>query len=179
MDEASVDEIVKRLTDMNFEFSVVEKLDKGLGLSIKRDDEAIVVSQPTYVDFIEQEFKDDLVNTDRTIYTPMVDWLEESKPSEELFDTTKYRSLLGCLSHLGRMTRPDILQATFHLAQFAQKPCHRHWKGLSRIVHYLSATKHKGIRFSMNDNITAQNLAQGEATLNRMKHIDALSKHLS
>ena len=30
----------------------------------------------------------------------------------------------------------------------------------------------------MNDNITAQNLAQGEATLNRMKHIDALSKHM-
>ena len=30
----------------------------------------------------------------------------------------------------------------------------------------------------MNDNITAQNLAQGKATLNRMKHIDALSKHM-
>ena len=29
----------------------------------------------------------------------------------------------------------------------------------------------------MNDNITAQNLAHGEMTLNRMKHIDALSKH--
>jgi len=264
MDEASVEEIVRRLTEMNFEFSIVEKLNKGLGLSIKRDDEEIVVSQPTYVDFIEQEFENDLVKTNRTIYTPMVDWLEESKPSEELMDTTKYRSLLGCLSHLGRMTRPDILQATFHLAQFSEKPCHRHWKGLSRIVHYLSATKNKGIRFSkegkeafrfyvdadwggdpstrrsttgylvkymggpiiavsrrqrnvtlssteaeycaftdaakdiiwtkrlaeffneefpkpailMNDNITAQNLAQGEATLNRMKHIDALSKHM-
>ena len=29
----------------------------------------------------------------------------------------------------------------------------------------------------MNDNITAQNLADGEMTLNRMKHIDALKKH--
>ena len=29
----------------------------------------------------------------------------------------------------------------------------------------------------LNDNITAQNLAHGEMTLNRMKHIDALSKH--
>ena len=29
----------------------------------------------------------------------------------------------------------------------------------------------------LNDNVTAQNLANGEMTLNRTKHIDALSKH--
>ena len=78
-DEASVDEIVKRLTGMNFDFSIVEKLNKGLGLSIKRDDEEIVVSQPTYVDFIEQEFEKDLAKTNRVSQT-----LERSKSNSPL-----------------------------------------------------------------------------------------------
>ncbi len=160
------------------------------------------------------------------------------------------------------MTRPDIIQAVFHLAQFSANPGVMHWKGLCEIVEYLSLSKESGIRFSkngqlwtfyvdadwggcpstrrstsgylikycdgpliavsrrqrnvtlssteaeycaftdaakdiiwtkrlakffkeefpepailLNDNITAQNLAHGEMTLNRMKHIDALSKH--
>ena len=261
--EENVKELVRRLEEMNFEFSVVEELRKGLGLSINRDGESVVVSQPQYVDFIVNEFEKDLAEKQGSCRTPISEWYDVTKESDKPYDTTKYRSLLGCLSHLGRMTRPDILQATFHLAQFSHKPSEKHWNGLSRIVHYLAQTKLNGIQFDrncespwefyvdadwagdpntrrsttgylikyqngplicvsrrqrcvtlssteaeycaftdvakdiiwtrrlaeffkeefpqpailLNDNITAQNLAAGEMTLNRMKHIDAMKKH--
>jgi hypothetical protein len=261
--EENVKELVKRLEQMNFEFSVVEELRKGLGLSIARDGESVVVSQPQYVDFIINEFRNTLAEKQGSCHTPIQKWFDETKEDDKPVDPTQYQSLLGCLSHLGRMTRPDIIQATFHLAQFSHKPSEKHWSGLSRIVHYLSQTKLNGIQFErkcetpwsfyvdadwagdlstrrsttgylikyqngplicvsrrqrcvtlssteaeycaftdvakdiiwtrrlaeffkeefpqpailLNDNITAQNLADGEMTLNRMKHIDALKKH--
>lgn len=263
-DEAGVNKIMEQLKEMEFEFSMAEELKKGLGLSINRDDQELTISQPTYVDHIDKQFKKELVRFKRTIATPIVDWIDEGKDDEEDVDNTMYRGLLGCLSHLARMTRPDILLATFHYAQFSQRPKAKHWKGLSRIVAYLQGTKTMGIRFDKtneksfefyvdadwggdpatrrsttgylikymggplvavsrrqrnvtlssteaeycaftdvakdiiwvkrmaeffnepfpepallkNDNITAQNIATGEATLNRMKHIGAMSKHM-
>ena len=261
-DENKVKQLVKQLEEKNFEFSIVEELKKGLGLSIKRDGDEIIISQPQYVDFILDEFKDDLVKTNRKSRTPISKLQKDRTEDEDAFDTTLYRSLLGCLGHLARMTRPDIIQAVFHLAQFAHNPSEKHWKALCGVVDYLSFNKDIGIRFCkngklwifyvdadwggcpstrrstsgylikycegpliavsrrqrnvtlssteaeycaftdvakdiiwtkrlaeffkedfpkpavlLNDNVTAQNLANGEMTLNRTKHIDALSKH--
>ena len=263
-DEAKVAQIMEQLKGMNFEFSMVEELKKGLGLSIARDAHELFISQPTYVDHISAEYAEQLVQFNRTIKTPIVDWETNGDKDEQKVDETQYRGLLGCLSHLARMTRPDILLATFHFAQFSHSPKERHWKGLSRIVAYLQGTKYNGIRFSVskttedfefyvdadwggdlvtrrsttgylikylngpliavsrrqrnvtlssteaeycaftdaakdiiwvsrlaqffgepfpspallrNDNMTAQNIANGKAELKRMKHIDAFSKH--
>eukprot|EP00944_MAST-04C_sp_MAST-4C-sp1_P011278 g11278.t1 len=261
--EENVTKLVDRLEEMNFEFSVVEELRKGLGLSIDRDDKGVTISQPQYVDFIKNEFRDDLDAQKGACKTPLQQWYDSTQEGEDLFDMNKYRKLLGCLGHLARMTRPDILQAVFHLAQFSHKPSTKHWQGLSRVVHYLNQTKLNGIRFEkncetrwkfyvdadwagdpstrrsttgyliryqngplicvsrrqkcvtlssteaeycaftdaakdiiwskrlaeffneefprpatlMNDNVTAQNLANGEMTLNRMKHVGELKKH--
>ena len=60
----------------------------------------------------------------------------------------KYLKLLGCLSHLARMTRPDILQAVFHLALFMAHPTQHHYDGLVCICTYLKWTLKMGIRFS-------------------------------
>ena len=42
------------------------------------------------------------------------------------------------------MTRPDIIQAVFHLAQFAHNPSEKHWKALCGVVDYLSFNKDIG-----------------------------------
>lgn len=261
-DKESINVVVKALEKKNFEFSAVEELKKGLGLSIKQDEDEIVISQPQYVNFILNEFKEHLTSV-KKVQTPLSKLYKDKTDEEESYDETRYRSLLGCLGHLGRMTRPDIIQAVFHLAQFSSNPSKEHWKGLCRIVSYLSSSKDSGIRFSKesdklwefyvdadwggcpttrrsttgylikycsgpliavskrqrnvtlssteaeycaftdiardiiwtkrlakffkeefpepaviwNDNLTAQNIAHGEMTLNRMKHVDALSKH--
>ena len=146
-DENKVKQLVKQLEEKNFEFSIVEELKKGLGLSIKRDGDEIIISQPQYVDFILDEFKDDLVKTNRKSRTPISKLQKDRTEDEDAFDTTLYRSLLGCLGHLARMTRPDIIQAVFHLAQFAHNPSEKHWKALCGVVDYLSFNKDIGIKF--------------------------------
>ncbi len=72
-DEESIEKVKKLLEAKKFEFSVVEELKKGLGLSIKQDKDEIIISQPQYVDFMLNEFKDHLIQSKRrsTMRTPL------------------------------------------------------------------------------------------------------------
>ena len=144
-DEKNLDKVIKELTKKQFEMSTVEKFTKGLGLQFVRDKNNVVISQPNYVDFILKEF--DLEDI-KPANTPITSWMLPRVKGEAAFDQTKFRSLSGCLSHLARMTRPDILLAVFHLSSFCANPTYRHYEALIRICRYLKATKNKGIRFN-------------------------------
>ena len=130
--------------------SQVETLENILGLRIRRTAETITIHQPGY---IEQIVLDHNLESLNPVGTPLVEWMElRDDDTEEAFDNTKFRSLLGSLSHLARMSRPDIAQAVFHLATFSCNPCNRHWNGLTRIVQYLVGTIDYGITFSKSGN---------------------------
>jgi len=59
--------------------------------------------------------------------------------------------LLGALSHIARMTRPEVLLAVFHLATFTGAPTARHYEGLVRITQHLHTDPTRGIRFAKDD----------------------------
>ena len=74
--------------------------------------------------------------------------IEKTNVLEEMKQMTKipFRSTLGSLSHLTRMTRPDIQFATFYHARYQVDPGTAHWKGLKRILRYLVETPDLKIR---------------------------------
>jgi hypothetical protein len=87
--------------------------------------------------------------------TPLIRWLEPHDPDMEQIltpeDRTKFQSLLGALSHIARMTRPEVLLAVFYLATFTGAPTARHYEGLVRITQHLHTDPTRGIRFAKDD----------------------------
>ena len=144
--EENLEWVINELKKKDFEFSKIDELNQGLGMEFETSENEVFISQPNYVDFLHDEFD----VPDHVKSTPIVQWYERRREEETKFDkeqTTKYLSLLGSLSHLARMTRPDIVLAVFHLATFCADACERHYQGLIHIVQYLLGTKTRGVRF--------------------------------
>jgi hypothetical protein len=150
VNEASVEYVIEELKKKQFEFSKIGEFDMGLGLQFETTEDSVFISQPSSVDFIQNEF--DVKNIAKP--TPITKWQEKRRDDESKFkqcQVTQYLSLLGSLSHLGRMTRPDIILAVFHLASFSADPCERHYDALKHVVQYLLGSKNKGIYFRKTD----------------------------
>ena len=56
-------------------------------------------------------------------------------------DTTLYRSLVGQLVHISRVTRPDIAHAVGKVSRFNQEPRTSHLTAVKDIIRYLICTK--------------------------------------
>ena len=56
-----------------------------------------------------------------------------------------YRSVVGCLSYIQAMNRPDITFATQQCARFNNNPSKEHEEAVKRICRYLLLTKDKGL----------------------------------
>jgi hypothetical protein len=57
-----------------------------------------------------------------------------------------YRSVVGCLSYLQAMIRPDLTMAVQQCARFCSDPRKPHGEAVKRICRYLLRTKDKGLR---------------------------------
>ncbi|KAL4032504.1 hypothetical protein IC575_005582 [Cucumis melo] len=64
-----------------------------------------------------------------------------------------YRSTIGALQYLTN-TRSDISYIVNHLSQFLQESIDLHWQGVKGVLHYISSTKHYGILFQPNTDLT-------------------------
>ena len=125
----------------------MEELNKGLGLQIKRTENSLFISQPNYIQFVMDEFNIPAIKKP----TPIVKWFDPRHEDEVPFrpdQKTRFQSLLGALSHLARMTRPEALLAVFHIATFTGDPCQRHYDGLVRIAQHLATDPTRGIHFT-------------------------------
>ena len=59
----------------------------------------------------------------------------------EKMKRTPYRNAIGSLSHLARLTRPDLQFATFYHARYQTDPGSLHWKGIKRVMRCANGTK--------------------------------------
>ncbi len=57
----------------------------------------------------------------------------------------KYRSIVGCLSYLVNMTRPDLAFSFSQLSKFLQYPCEAHLAAAYRVLAYVKGTLHQGL----------------------------------
>eukprot|EP00300_Choanocystis_sp_HF-7_P017513 c19752_g1_i3.p2 GENE.c19752_g1_i3~~c19752_g1_i3.p2 ORF type:complete len:296 (-),score=46.33 c19752_g1_i3:144-1031(-) len=59
-----------------------------------------------------------------------------------------FRSVVGSLMYLAVIGRPDIAIATNRLARQVENPDKTHWQALKRVLRYLKATPHFGLKFT-------------------------------
>jgi hypothetical protein len=77
--------------------------------------------------------------------------VDSSTDISEPFDRGEYLKLLGKLSYLAVMTRPDIAFAVNRLAQKSMSPTVNNWTALKRVLRYVSGTIHYRLKYSGNN----------------------------
>ena len=106
------------------------------------------MTQPHLIDQILKDLRLDKENV-VTKQTPApVSTILNRNPNSESFDGHfNYRSVVGKLNYLEKLTRPNISYAVHQCACFAADPKKEHGKAVTWLGRYLAATKYKGLIF--------------------------------
>jgi len=59
-----------------------------------------------------------------------------------------YRKLVGCLSYVAMVSRPDLCYAVNYLSRFQENPTDIHWNHLKRILRYIKCTVNLNLHFN-------------------------------
>ena len=73
--------------------------------------------------------------------------LIEDEYSPILFDRTKFLSILGGLSYITNVARPDIAYVTNYLARCSAQPRMYQLKLAKRVLTYLYTTRDRGLKY--------------------------------
>ncbi len=120
-----------------------------MSLKISEDHSMINISQEGLIQELVTKY---LVSSDECeSSTASANMFSESTRPATAVDRTKYLSALMTTMYVARLTRPDILLATTHLATKSQNPTTLDWKRIIRIVKFLNGTKHHCITISCKD----------------------------
>ena len=164
----------------------------GIEVTRNRERKTFFLRQVGLIDDIVK-----IMNPTRITTTPMSTIYDSSLDSQPLNETdhNKYRSVLGKLLYLSRITRPDISISTNLLGRSVANPTVDNLKAMSRVAGYLlgsrdlylaledmayilnlasSITEIRGPALLYCDNIAAQTVAQGQSgnVTKGAKHID-------
>ena len=144
-----------RLMSSKYKIKRQTKLEGFLGMKIDYlENGAVIFSQPTKIqEVIEHcglEYFDGTYPTIPMATTFSDEYQDDSKP----IDFIKYMCLLGKLLFIIK-TRPDIAYAVNRLATRSVQPTEKDWQALLRIVLYLKATIHLGIKFNRRSAVDA------------------------
>jgi hypothetical protein len=66
-------------------------------------------------------------------------------------DDIPYKSLIGSLLYIARVTRPDIMFAVLFMSRFGSNPGMKHWEVLRGVLKYLVGTSNLGLRYKGGD----------------------------
>lgn len=142
--QKTLDEVIQALA-AKYDLKVNEKPDSFLGISLFRDKQSnlIYLNQKNYIDACVEKFH----CPDRRYTVPMDPGFEPkvTEVDSPLENNTQYRSIVGALLHIARMTRPDILYAVSILTKFFNNPQQRHWSAAKRVLSYLRDTKEESL----------------------------------
>ncbi|RKK10738.1 hypothetical protein BFJ65_g14733 [Fusarium oxysporum f. sp. cepae] len=136
-----------------------------LGMEVIRDRPArkIWLSQTAYIDKIAN-----LANKG-TSTVPMTQ--TELRPQTGLAapaEIQRYQRKVGSILYIAVNTRPDIAFAASRLARFLVNPGQEHQDAADRVIHYLSHTRHRALRFGGPGGLTvASDASFSDNTLDR------------
>ena len=144
-DQQSESEFMRALQS-KFELSTYEDLEWHLGVAIKRTEGGSWFKQSAAVNDLLTRYN---MSEAKTRSTPTdASWLKQATQSEKVFtNTTPYRSLVGSLSYLANMSRPDIAFATHQLSKFITNPSQAHWTAAKNLLRYLKLNADEGLFF--------------------------------
>jgi hypothetical protein len=127
----------------------IEELNDYIGCEVERDSKMgmLKLTQPVLVQSMQNEFQD--VKQEKDPFTPAHPGSirtkrdEESKLNSDM--PTKYRSGVGKLMYLSKLTRPDIANAARDLARHSHCPNQGHYKAMGHALRYVRATPNRGL----------------------------------
>lgn len=123
------------------------------GMVVQRQsDGSVFVSQPSYVkDKIIEEwaYAKGLVNrADPGVKDhPMQATQAHAEGDDELVDPTLFRGVVGAISYLAQMTRPDLLYSVSVVASKSNNPTQYDLRSVKRILRYIIGTADYGLHF--------------------------------
>ena len=127
---------------MEFEMSMVGKLDYFLGLQVKQREDGIFISEEKYAKNLVKRFGLDSKKLTSTLISSLAK-LSCDAASVEV-DPTLYRSMIGSLLYL-TTSRLDIAFNVGVCARFQVAPKESHLTAVKRIIRYINGTSDYGI----------------------------------
>jgi histone deacetylase 1/2 len=143
-DSCILNELVIQLKK-KYKVKVHDGISDYLKIQFKQEGNYIYMHQKDYITEAAIKFK---VIDAKPVSVPMdPGFVTRPEPKDTPFDNnTIYRSIIGCLLHIARQTRPDILLAVNLLSSHLVHPMERHWRAAKRVLIYLYHTRHESLR---------------------------------
>ena len=107
-----------------------------LGIEIEWKEDTVSLSQPSYIKYVLKRFR---MSDCKPKRTPMEVGLK-IEIKDKSFTNKPYSELIGCLSYIANMTRPDILYSVNFLSKYQKTPTEELYNYANRILRYLSGT---------------------------------------
>ena len=135
-----------------------------LGVAITRDRTAgtISLSQQQSITDLAAEFLGEHLTPTKTPNTPNTTLHKhphDQTPPQPLDSEhiTQYKSLVGHLNHIARMTRPDVAETVSQLSRYLAAPCQHHLQAAKQALRYLHTTREHALTYHANstNDITA------------------------
>jgi hypothetical protein len=148
-------EYIKKLFYEKYKIKFLGDADWLLNMKIKRDrkNKLLFLDQINYIDNLLEEFN---LDESHSVSHPgsQVELNRSQCPvseEDQLFmSRVPYRRVIGLLTYLSNISRPDIAYSVNLCAQFAQNPGEMHWKAVMQILRYLCGTKNYVLCFDGN-----------------------------
>lgn len=151
--QEDMENIKDRLSNQ-FQMKDMGELHYCLGISIKRQDDKLFVTQEQYINKILKKYNLDNANPTSTPMDVNVK-LEKDDGHSKPVDSGLYQSMIGSLLYAAIATRPDIAYAVGALARFNSAPNEAHLTAVKRVFRYLKGTANLHLQYRKTDlNIT-------------------------
>ena len=116
-----------------------------LGISYERRGNNMFIQMSSYVDELLADFEmSDCKPVKRLPYVPDA----AATSTQQFDDRSRYASLVGALSYLAQMMRPDIMLTVRLLAQHMNQPSITHWRSGKELLRYLKYTRLATLRLT-------------------------------
>jgi len=139
--------LVTNKLQKTFEITVGDgSLYVGLEIERNRHKKTMFLHQSSYVQQLLRKFGMSNSNIVRVPADPHTD-LKEIQAGDELLNNVPYREVVGSLTFLAMLSRPDISYAVNLVSRYCNKHANSHWQAVKRILRYLVSTVDYGILF--------------------------------
>lgn len=162
---------VLKLLEGKFDFKVLGKTKKLLGVEFTEEDGKLYIHQNTYINKVCNLYKrfnfplSTLPISKGTVFSK----LDCPSTDSEYKDMQKlpYRNILGCISYVANRTRPDLSYAVNILSQFQENPGLKHWNALLKLLGYLQYTNDYKLNLSNISNLNINCYCDSDYASNR------------
>ena len=131
---------VKKALEATFHMEDRRRLQRFLGLRIRREEGKVTVDQERYIETMLERFQMDQCKPSRTPVDLNLK-IQTAQNGDEEVDQRIYRSLVGSLLYLAKQTRPDIMFTVNILSRHMNAPTKQHWMCGKRLLRYLQGSK--------------------------------------